>query len=54
VQARILVVDKLVSLSIYFLAAAIIAEILEFPLHSVLAFGGVSGVWSKTLLIVDL
>lgn len=46
--------DKLVSLSIYFLAVAILAEILEFPLHSVLAFGGVSGVWSKSLLIVDL
>ncbi|CAM6023727.1 unnamed protein product [Sphagnum balticum] len=34
--------DKLVSHSIYFLAAAILAEILEFLLHSVLAFGGVS------------
>jgi hypothetical protein len=43
VQPRILVVSKLVSLTIYFLAATILADLLNFPLGSLLAFGGVSG-----------
>ncbi|CAK9860055.1 unnamed protein product [Sphagnum jensenii] len=43
-KPRILVVSKLVSLTIYFLAATILADLLNFPLGSLLAFGGVSGI----------
>ncbi|KAG0618812.1 hypothetical protein M758_4G093200 [Ceratodon purpureus] len=42
-ESRILVIDKLLSLAMYGLAAACIAEVLGLALNSLLAVGGVSG-----------
>lgn len=41
---RIVVIDKILSLGIYGIAASAIAEVVGMPLASLLAVGGISGI----------
>ena len=41
---RIMVIDKIVSLTMYGIAASAVAEVVGMPLASLLAVGGISGI----------